>query len=65
MEALSYACPPYICRALPPSLNTYPGTASKRLISKTVQVYKNRNKIVHTGLYINPGEVVKVKHNND
>lgn len=65
MNAISYACPPHICRALPPSLNTYPGYATKRLDSKTVQVYKNRNKLVFPGLYINPGEVIKVKHNND
>lgn len=55
MNALSYACPPFICRALPPSLNVYPGYASNRLAERTVEVFKNRNKIVLTGLYINPG----------
>lgn len=31
MNALSYAVPPHICRALPPSLNKYPGCATKRI----------------------------------
>ena len=64
MNALSYAVPPHICRALPPSLNKYPGYATNRLQEKTVKVFRNRNRIVFTGLYLNPGEVVKVKHEN-
>lgn len=43
MNALSYACPPEECRALPPSLNKYPGRAEAILEKKEVQVYKNRN----------------------
>ena len=64
MSDLSYACPPHICRALPPSLNKFPGCATSRLKEKTVEVHRNLNRIVFTGLYLNPGEVVRVKHNN-
>lgn len=64
MNAISYACPAHICRALPPSLNGYPGSGNKKLKEKTVEVYKNKNKIVYTGLFLNAGEVVRVKHNN-
>lgn len=64
MNALSFAVPPNICRALPPSLNKYPGYATNRLQEKTVEVSKNKNKIVFAGLYLNPGEVVRVKHKN-
>lgn len=41
MNAISYACPAHICRALPPS-NGYPGSGNKKLKEKTVEVYKNR-----------------------
>lgn len=51
MNALSYAAPPHICRALPPALNNYPGYAT--------------NRIVFTGLYLNPGEVVRIRHKNN
>jgi hypothetical protein len=64
MNALSYAVPPHICRALPPSLNTYPGTATQKILSKTVEVSKNKNQRVFTGLYINPGEAIRITHNN-
>lgn len=65
MNALSYAIPPHICRALPPSLNKYPGYATKRLKKKIISVSKISNKIVFTGLYLNPGEVIRVKHRNN
>lgn len=64
MNAISYAVPPHVCRALPPSLNKYPGIATNKLIEKVVEVYVNKNKIVFTGLYINPGEVVRIRHKN-
>jgi hypothetical protein len=65
MNALSYAVPPHICRALPPSLNKYPGVAIKKILSKTVEVSKSKNQRVFTGLYINPGEAIRITHNNN
>lgn len=65
MNALSYAVPPHICRALPPSLNKYPGYAANRINTKIVTVSKTTNKIFFTGLYVNPGEVVRIKQNNN
>lgn len=71
MNAISYSVPANICRALPPSLNKYPGIATNNYNSnnnnikeKIVGIFKNKNKIVFTGLYINPGEVVRIRHKN-
>ncbi len=64
MNAISYAVPAHICRALPPSLNKYPGIASNKCMEKIVEIYKNRNKWIFTGLYINAGEVVRIRHKN-
>ena len=33
-----------------------------KIYKKTVRVYKNKNHRVYTGLYINPGEVIKIVH---
>ena len=65
MNVISYAIPPHICRALPPTLNRYPGAAMNKIYKKTVRVYKNKNNRVYTGLYINPGEVIKIVHANN
>jgi hypothetical protein len=65
MNAISYAIPPHICRALPPSLNKYPGVAMNKIHKKTVRVFKNKNQRIYTGLYINPGEVIKIVHTNN
>jgi hypothetical protein len=36
-----------------------------KIYKKTVRVYKNKNHRVYTGLYINPGEVIKIVHANN
>jgi hypothetical protein len=40
------------------------GVATKKIYRKTVKVYKNQNQRVFTGLYVNPGEVIKIVHAN-
>ncbi len=40
------------------------GVATKKIYRKTVSVYKNQNQRVFTGLYVNPGEVIKIVHAN-
>ncbi len=65
MNVISYAVPPHICRALPPTLNRYPGAAINKIYKKTFRVYKNINQRVYTGFYINPGEVIKIVHANN
>ena len=65
MNAISYAVPPHICRALPPTLNRYPGAAINKINKRTIRVYKNINQRAYTGLYINPGEVIKIFHANN
>ncbi len=36
-----------------------------KIYKRTVRVYKNINQRVYTGLYINPGEVIKIAHANN
>ena len=36
-----------------------------KIYKRTVRVYKNINQRVYTGLYINPGEVIKIVHANN
>lgn len=61
MNELSYAIYPEECRALPPSLK-YPGYPTSKQINKNVEVPKNRNKRIFVGLYMSPGEAIKIKH---
>ncbi len=60
MSALSYAVPPQLCRALP----GYTGSASSSKIDRTIRIDRNSKHRIYTGLYVNPGEVVKITHNN-
>jgi hypothetical protein len=36
-----------------------------KIYKKTVRVFKNKNQRIYTGLYINPGEVIKIVHKNN
>ncbi len=65
MNDIYYVIPPHICRALPPTLNRHPGVAMNKIYKRTVRVYKNKNHKMCTGLYMNPGEVIKIVHVND
>jgi hypothetical protein len=60
MSALSYAVSPNMCRALP----GYTGSANSRKVDKVVRIDRNSKHRIYTGLYVNPGEVVKITHNN-